>query len=49
MARRLAEREREKESDNKDRQKEKEEIEEIKNKIMEEDHEDPTAAYEKVL
>lgn len=48
LARRIAERDREKESDNKDRQKEKEEIEEIKNKVMEEDHEDPKAAYEKV-
>lgn len=42
------ERERERDADDKDRAREKEEIEELRNKVLESEHTDPTAVYEQV-
>lgn len=46
--RRLMEREQEKEMDTRDRVKEKEELEELRNKILSEGHDNPDAAFQKV-
>uniref|UniRef100_T1IML8 PWI domain-containing protein n=1 Tax=Strigamia maritima TaxID=126957 RepID=T1IML8_STRMM len=48
LSRRLKEREKEIENDNRDRQREKEELEELKQKLMEEGHADPTAEFERI-
>jgi RNA-binding protein 25 len=48
LQRRLAEREKEIEQDGRDRQREKEELEELKNKIFSEEHDDPSAEFERV-
>lgn len=42
------EREQEKEMDTRDRVKEKEELEELRNKILSEGHDNPDAAFQKV-
>jgi len=48
LQKRLAEREKEIEQDGRDRQREKEELEELKTKIFSEEHEDPSAEFERV-
>jgi RNA-binding protein 25 len=48
LQRRLAEREKEIEQDGRDRQREKEELEELKTKIFSEEHDDPSAEFERV-
>jgi len=48
LQKRLAEREKEIEQDGRDRQREKEELEELKTKIFSEEHDDPSAEFERV-
>lgn len=48
LQRRLKEREKENEADERDRQREREELEELKQKLLEEGHPDPEAEIAKV-